>query len=209
MNNTWIPLQAIPHEGKTLVMDNQSLWQEPLREFGISCRIIDALRAEVFVLPQEQGVLFRGKISGKIALPCDRCADDSIVPVASTFDCFEPYPAANLAGPSADGGQKHGGKASPVRKGKDENDDADHLDDPVDEAVIRVAQSGRGVEINPSALVWEEFSLALPVKPLCSDSCKGLCPHCGANRNTQECACANNSGDPRLAVLRGLTLTKK
>lgn len=44
--------------------------------------------------------------------------------------------------------------------------------------------------------------LALPFAPLCSESCKGLCPTCGTNRNEQSCGCSNERIDPRLAGLQ-------
>jgi uncharacterized protein len=59
-------------------------------------------------------------------------------------------------------------------------------------------------EIDLSPLVQERLILSLPTRPLCSESCKGLCPQCGANLNAERCGCAENAGDPRLAVLRTL-----
>ena len=47
--------------------------------------------------------------------------------------------------------------------------------------------------------------LELPLAPLCSTDCRGLCPSCGANRNLEPCGCGVSS-DPRwasLAVLLG------
>lgn len=200
MNIKWIPLQGIPADGKTFVLDDQTRWLEIFNEFGVTCRIIEPVTAELFVLPQEQGVFFRGTVKGKVALPCDRCADDSVVSILHKFDSFEPYPADSFLAP--------GNVAS--RKGAPGADqESDSLFDEVDDAVIRTATHGKGVEINPGALAWEEFSLALPVKPLCTSQCKGLCPECGSNRNTNPCSCRKDEGDPRLAVLRGVTLKNK
>jgi uncharacterized protein len=53
-------------------------------------------------------------------------------------------------------------------------------------------------------LMREQFLLALPMKPLCSDACKGLCPQCGANLNTNPCNCNPSWVDPRLKVLSDL-----
>jgi uncharacterized protein len=58
--------------------------------------------------------------------------------------------------------------------------------------------------IDLSPLVREQIILALPTRPLCRESCKGLCPHCGINLNLQSCGCTASTGDPRLAVLRNL-----
>lgn len=35
----------------------------------------------------------------------------------------------------------------------------------------------------------EQFVLAVPMKPLCSESCRGLCPKCGTNLNRGQCSC--------------------
>ncbi|MDH7600923.1 MAG: DUF177 domain-containing protein [Armatimonadota bacterium] len=38
-------------------------------------------------------------------------------------------------------------------------------------------------------LIRQSILLALPIKPLCSEECRGLCPHCGANLNDGPCGC--------------------
>jgi uncharacterized protein len=47
-------------------------------------------------------------------------------------------------------------------------------------------------------------NLALPMKVICRSDCRGLCSHCGANLNNEECRCEKNSADPRLAPLARL-----
>lgn len=59
-------------------------------------------------------------------------------------------------------------------------------------------------ELDLSALIETETTLALPMKPLCRDDCLGLCPVCGGNRNVTACACAARATGPRLAVLKDL-----
>jgi uncharacterized protein len=44
-------------------------------------------------------------------------------------------------------------------------------------------------------LIDEQLQLELPMKPLCSDSCRGLCPQCGADLNAGACACAARADD--------------
>jgi uncharacterized protein len=58
-------------------------------------------------------------------------------------------------------------------------------------------------------LMREQFQLALPMKPLCSESCRGLCSECGANLNKTDCACKPVWEDPRLAPLKGLLNREK
>lgn len=43
-----------------------------------------------------------------------------------------------------------------------------------------------------------EFALlSIPMKKLCSDNCKGLCPKCGKDLNKEECNCKTDDIDPR------------
>jgi uncharacterized protein len=48
--------------------------------------------------------------------------------------------------------------------------------------------------------------MAFPVQTLCREDCVGLCQVCGINRNEQSCACQEESGDPRFAILKRLTI---
>jgi len=63
---------------------------------------------------------------------------------------------------------------------------------------------GKMLELDVASLLWEQFLLALPVKPLCEENCPGLCPRCGADLRNGPCGCAPDEGDPRLAVFRTL-----
>ncbi|HMO56320.1 MAG TPA: DUF177 domain-containing protein [Roseiflexaceae bacterium] len=46
--------------------------------------------------------------------------------------------------------------------------------------------------------------MALPMRPLCMPECLGICPTCGADRNTEPCNCQETAGDDRFAALRAL-----
>ena len=59
-------------------------------------------------------------------------------------------------------------------------------------------------QIDLDELMREQFYLALPMKPLCSDDCRGLCPQCGTNLNTGTCDCSPVWEDPRLAALKAI-----
>lgn len=61
---------------------------------------------------------------------------------------------------------------------------------------------GEGVEL--AELVREQILLDVPLKTVCSEDCKGLCPHCGKNLNTGECQCETEAADPRWEALKGL-----
>jgi uncharacterized protein len=51
-------------------------------------------------------------------------------------------------------------------------------------------------------LIFEQVMLQIPIKVLCADTCKGLCPHCGINLNAANCGCHTDYINERLAVLK-------
>jgi len=53
-------------------------------------------------------------------------------------------------------------------------------------------------------VLQEQVLLALPLKAICRDDCKGLCPHCGKNLNAEQCACAEPLEDARWSALKDI-----
>lgn len=51
-------------------------------------------------------------------------------------------------------------------------------------------------------IVREQVLIWLPMKPLCREGCRGLCPTCGTDLNMGTCGCAEKAVDPRLQVLK-------
>ena len=62
----------------------------------------------------------------------------------------------------------------------------------------------REEQIDLESLIREQFQLSLPMKPLCRENCKGLCPVCGVNSNDERCSCDTSWQDPRLEALKTL-----
>ncbi len=50
--------------------------------------------------------------------------------------------------------------------------------------------------------ILEQVIVSLPIKTLCDDNCKGLCPKCGADLNKEKCDCVHENIDPRLEKLK-------
>jgi uncharacterized protein len=53
-------------------------------------------------------------------------------------------------------------------------------------------------------LLREQVLLALPLRTICKEECKGLCPHCGKNLNSEQCSCAGPLEDSRWAALKDI-----
>ncbi len=58
-----------------------------------------------------------------------------------------------------------------------------------------------GDELDLTAFTAESVLLAVPVRSLCREDCRGLCSQCGTDLNSESCACETNDTDPRLADL--------
>jgi uncharacterized protein len=125
-----------------------------------------------------------GRVETQLELECGRCLEPFRVPVDSTFE-LRYVPAAH-AGP----GQGNPGRGEDVEREVEEDDltTAFYTDE----------------QLDLGELMHEQFLLALPMKPLCGDACKGLCPQCGTNLNNASCDCSPAWKDPRLAGLQAL-----
>ena len=141
------------------------------------------------MLPTEGGCLVRGELCGQVVLPCNRCAEDTVVDIRTDFEDFEELPGED--------------DVDAVLNASGGNGAAD-----AETTESRIVYERTMPMLDLAAVCWEEFVLALPVNPLCKTDCKGLCPQCGTNLNNGTCGCIPDEGDPRLAVLRGLTLHK-
>jgi uncharacterized protein len=59
-----------------------------------------------------------------------------------------------------------------------------------------------GIRLDVNLMILEQVELAMPMKFVCREDCKGLCPACGADLNVESCPCKVEPTDSRLAVLR-------
>ncbi|MBI1804202.1 MAG: DUF177 domain-containing protein [Ignavibacteriae bacterium] len=80
-------------------------------------------------------------------------------------------------------------------------DEIDATKYPEDEVTILQPDQ---VFIDATEDVRQMVMLAVPLKLLCREACKGLCPHCGANWNSAACKCEEETIDPRWESLQGL-----
>jgi len=120
-------------------------------------------------------IRLRGQYSGEFKLPCARCVEPVDVPLSGDYDLiFRPVGA-----------------------------DAD-----APERSITAPETEIGYYQKDSLLLEdvlrEQVLLSLPVRTLCKPDCKGLCPRCGQNRNSQDCSCDEGPSDPRWEALSGL-----
>lgn len=78
----------------------------------------------------------------------------------------------------------------------DETDEEDESDE------IRLKITDGCVDLEET--IKQMIYLSMPMKSLCKEDCKGICPNCGVNLNYEKCKCENNLTDPRLDKLKDL-----
>ena len=61
-----------------------------------------------------------------------------------------------------------------------------------------------GEELDLSNLLKEQLMLNTPMKPLCAELCKGICPVCGGDLNIDKCSCTKTKTDSRFEELKKL-----
>ena len=61
-----------------------------------------------------------------------------------------------------------------------------------------------GDSVDPADVLVPALILQVQMTYLCREDCKGICPHCGADRNEVDCDCDKKQIDPRFAALRAL-----
>jgi len=57
-------------------------------------------------------------------------------------------------------------------------------------------------QIDLRGVVLEQLNLTFPAKPLCSESCEGICAVCGRIRRNGECGCEGKEAEGRLSQLK-------
>jgi uncharacterized protein len=162
-------------------------FRQPVQEFsrtfdpadvaqpGDAYRIVAPVQVEMEIHKDKEKFRLEGTVRTELELSCSRCLEPFRMAIAAPFD-LRYLPAAAM---STDA-------------------DRELQDEDVETSYYRDDQ------IDLNELLREQFYLALPMKPLCGEDCKGLCPRCGTNLNTGVCDCTMEWVDPRLAALKNL-----
>jgi len=128
----------------------------------------------------DKAVHFRGRLKARLGLHCGRCLEPFVKELDEELDLFF---------------MPHG-----TERGADEEEQDVELSDR--DMVVAYYDDDR---IDLGEMVREQMLLALPLRRLCREDCRGLCASCGINRNTGTCACQpaeTADVDERLAPLR-------
>lgn len=123
-----------------------------------------ACRAELTVRKADEAIYIHANLKGVVKTSCHECLE----------------PAEHLVEASFDLVVKRTRSVSGTHTAQE------------DEDLIYVSAKDR--ELSLDQQVYENLMASMPMRILCRDDCKGLCPGCGANLNIEPCRCERKSG---------------
>ncbi len=138
---------------------------------------LSQVRADFHLEWEDGQIHISGGVSAVMVVHCSRCSKEFSLPVRESFD-FRAIPPLDLKFP-----------------------ETQELSS--DELEITFLE---GEEIDLEQIMRENIYLAIPLRPLCSESCRGLCPHCGANLNRATCVCKTDNVNSPFALLAKLKI---
>jgi uncharacterized protein len=129
--------------------------------------------ADFILTHKDQDLRITGTVQSEIRFQCARCLKENSSPLQASFDLmYFPQPEWR----------------------RDEEIELKYED-------MEVGFYD-GERLDVDLMVLEQIELAMPMKFICEEGCKGLCPSCGADLNQGACPCKLEANNSRLAVLR-------
>jgi uncharacterized protein len=168
-----IAVSKIPEGGMILRFERNGEWFRENLPGATPCDFVpDRIDVDCTARRMKENVFIEGTVATAGDMPCCRCLEMTRVPLQSAFKYTFTPPPS----------------------------------DTQDEMELHTADLEfayyEGDVIDLDAVIFEQVMLQIPIKPLCAESCRGLCPHCGANLNMNRCDCRGKDLDERLAVLK-------
>ncbi|TSK08399.1 MAG: DUF177 domain-containing protein [Geobacter sp.] len=143
------------------------------------CTFTAPVSTKVTAVWEYDHVRATGRVESAAHLTCSRCLAEYDLPLTSDFTIFYT---------------------------KGEEDSSEEEVELTDEELISATYSGDEIDMDPE--IAEQVMLEVPYKPLCSESCKGLCPECGADLNAGECGCDRGGINLKMAALKKIKIEK-
>lgn len=168
-----INLTILPEEGLHLTFSEDGSWFRECFSGGEPPDFtLTGVDVDCLVSRSGDTIYIRGRLAGRIRQACDRCLEQADVAIGGDF-------VYTLVPEKAETAEERELTAEELE-----------------------TSYYRGDFIDLAPLICEEIVLQVPMKILCSEQCKGLCPNCGVNLNTGSCNCRREMTDERLAALK-------
>ncbi|MDY6856423.1 MAG: DUF177 domain-containing protein [Thermodesulfobacteriota bacterium] len=161
-----INVEDIPSCGLELhsTLENDSLLGELQSFKAEELKLYSPISSTLKITKSHKNIFIKGNIQTNLTLTCSRCLKESDYPLTSDLEyTFCPT---------------------------NEEEFVDDLELRSEELEFSFY---KGEQIDLSQVIIEHIIIAIPLKPLCHVSCKGLCPKCGIDLNQDICECSKGN----------------
>ena len=178
-NSLKINVVTIPEEGLNFVFSENGAWfKECFKDSESSDFALSKVDVNCLITKTSSTVFIKGKLSATIDVYCSRCLEETNLPIGADFTY------------------------TLIPDKAETNEDLELKEDELEISHYH----GEFLDLMP--IICEQIILQIPIKALCKENCKGLCPHCGTNLNASSCNCHLDFVDDRLAVLKNFKVKK-
>lgn len=139
------------------------------------CRLVTPITGTLHAEAEFDHIRVNGFLSCSVELSCSRCLKPFILPISESFTVFY--------------------SESPSDSGMDPEIELAEQD--------LLSAYFVGDEISPLPEISDQVLMQIPMKPLCDERCRGLCPTCGADLNEGPCSCDGRAGSFHFSALAG------
>ena len=162
--------------------DEESLAGYPtllaLQDAG-ECVFLAPLRIHLTVAREYDHIRVYGRVETSLRLACARCLVEHTLDIESPFTIFY-MRAADIV----------------------QDEEVELAEEEL------ISATYQGDEIDFTSEIAAQIIMAIPFKPLCRENCRGLCPTCGTDLNSAECACDRNEVGFKFKALKNLKIEK-
>lgn len=181
-----IRIDTIPEEGISLEFEEAPEVFPSLEEMvqAGECEFLSPIKTRLRAGRLHNMIRVQGEVESTVRLSCSRCLEEFEYPLSVKFTLTYTQELSERAfEPGEDGIE------------------------------LSAADMGlilfQGEEIDPQEGIQEQVVMAFPIRPLCKESCKGLCPQCGADLNTRDCICRPAPLSIQFAALKDFKAPEK
>lgn len=146
-----------------------------------ACTFTAPVRSDITAEREFDHIRVTGRVSTRIALACSRCLVDYETDIDSAFTIY-------------------------FRKGVS-HDVAEEDEVELNEQDL-ISATYSGDEIDLTHEIEEQVVMEIPLKPLCNEECKGLCPACGTDLNQGSCSCPRGQTSLKFSALKDFKVSR-
>lgn len=145
------------------------------------CTFTGPVLGDIIAAKEYDHLRVTGRVSTQVSLVCSRCIATYEAGIGSSFTII-------------------------YRKGTSQENDQEEETELSDQDLISATYSGNEIDLTHE--IEEQVAMEIPIKPLCNENCKGLCPVCGIDLNHATCNCSSKQSSFKFSALKDFKVSR-